>query len=199
METVIAATEGLDVGVFVNNAGFANYGRFLSNSLEQEERLLNVNCRAVTLLSHHFGNLMRQRARSAIVITASMVSFSSVPQWATYAASKSYDRLFGEALAHELSKDNIDVLVFCPGPTATEFEIYQGLLAKSFVVKPGVVVTKALRRLGRSNVYVPGFFNRSTIFYLRLLPRKVGMLLFGRSIAAMLGNRDQGGNSSATE
>jgi short-subunit dehydrogenase len=49
------ATNDLQVGLLVNNAGFATTGKFLDNGLASEQALLHVNNRAPLILAHSFG------------------------------------------------------------------------------------------------------------------------------------------------
>ncbi len=180
------ATADLEVGLLINNAGFTNSGEFLDNDLAAETRLVNVNCRAVTLLAHHYGQGMRQRKRGGIIFSASIAGFSAIPFWATYAASKSYDLLFSEALSSELAKYNIDVLAMCPGTTRTEFADYKGMVAKVLVMEVGPVVSGTLDRLGRRRVYIAGFHNWFTTFFSRLLPRRLYSAIAGKLIRDMV-------------
>ncbi|TQV89482.1 SDR family NAD(P)-dependent oxidoreductase [Aliikangiella coralliicola] len=185
LTSVAEQTADLKIGILVNNAGFTNQGEFLKNDLAAEERLVNVNCRAVTTLAHHYGRLMCQRERGAIIFTASIVGFTSVPLWGTYAASKSYDLLFAEALAVELKPHNIDVMALCPGSTHTEFANYEGFLAKLFVMKSDDVVGGALKSLGRKTVHIAGLMNKITVFSLRFIPRRIAAKLFGTLVRNM--------------
>jgi short-subunit dehydrogenase len=42
----LAALDGIEIGLLVNNAGFGNLGPFLENDLDREVNALHVNCRA---------------------------------------------------------------------------------------------------------------------------------------------------------
>jgi short-subunit dehydrogenase len=56
MPLIEQATEDLQVGLVVNNAGSATAGRFLDNDLDSELALLHLNNRAPLILAHHFGH-----------------------------------------------------------------------------------------------------------------------------------------------
>lgn len=188
LKSVAEQTEDLEIGMLVNNAGFTNHGEFLENELSAEERLVNVNCRASTTLAHHYGRQMRDRKRGAIIFTASIVGFTSVPVWGTYAASKSYDLLLAEALAVELKPHNIDVLALCPGTTRTEFANYQGFLANILVMNPEDVVRGALKSLGKKTIHIAGVMNRVIVFSFRFMPRGLAAKIFGRTVRDMVGH-----------
>ena len=104
------ATNDLQIGLLVNNAGFANTGKFLDNDLASELALLHVNNRAPLILAHHFGGLMRARGRGGMIFVSSTVAVVGVPSWSNYAASKAHDLIFDEGLAKELRREGIAVL-----------------------------------------------------------------------------------------
>lgn len=188
LSEVARQTADLDIGMLINNAGFTNHGEFLDNDPAAEERLVNVNCRAATTLAHHYGRLMRDRQRGAIIFTASIVGFTSVPVWASYAASKGYDLLLAEALAAELKPHNIDVLALCPGSTRTEFADYQGFWARLLVMDADEVVRGALQNMGRKTVHIAGLMNRLIVFSFRFIPRRLAASIFGGIVRDMAGN-----------
>ena len=115
------ATDELQIGLLVNNAGIATTGKFLDNDLRSELALLHVNNRAPLILAHHFGRSMRKKGRGGMIFLSSSVAFAGVPTWSNYAASKAHDLLFAEGLAKELRQDGISVLALCPGATQTDF------------------------------------------------------------------------------
>src|SRR4051794_33770283 len=45
IDPLLAAAEGLDVGLVVSNAGFGEKGPFLESSLARDLQMLDVNCR----------------------------------------------------------------------------------------------------------------------------------------------------------
>lgn len=181
MTTVKRATQELEIGLLVNAAGFAITGPLLENPIEDEQRLLNVNCLAPLLLAHHFGNKMRDRGRGGIIFLASIVAFSAVPQWSNYAASKAYNLLLAEGLGEELKRDGVEVLALSPGPTATEFQQVAGI--RDFMVMDAKrVVTDALRAIGRRRLLIPGWLNRYNNFCLVFFPRSLNTWIFGSII-----------------
>ena len=96
---LVAATSGLDVGLFAAAAGFGTSGNFLDGTLEDELDMIDVNCRAVAELTHTFGRRLAERGKGGIVLFSSPVAFQGVPRAANYAATKAYVQSFAEALA----------------------------------------------------------------------------------------------------
>jgi uncharacterized protein len=178
------ATQDVQVGLLVNNAGVATAGTFLDNALEAELALLHLNTRAPLILAHHFGRSMRQLGRGGMIFVASTVAFAAVPAWSNYAASKAYDLALAEGLAKELSTGGISVLALCPGPTRTE--LWPTGATPRFLMQPSAVVDVALKQLGRKATVVPGWINSIITFSTRLLPRSWNAAIFGRVISGML-------------
>ncbi len=178
LPTLKDATKGVEIGLLVNNAGFGNTGEFIDNTLEDELKLLYLNCRTPLMLAHEYGKAMRDRKRGGIIFLGSVLSFVSVPVWANYAASKGYDLMLAEGLAEEMKKYNVDVMTLCPGMTRTEFaQISKINDLMAMDVAP--VVKTALQKLGKTRVAVPGFMNKLNIFTTRLNPRFLNTLIFG--------------------
>lgn len=177
-------TDGLDIGLLVNNAGFANNGNFLDNDLEAELRLLHVNCRAPLILTHEYGKQLRERGKGGIIFVASIAGFSGIPLWANYAASKSYDMLLAEGIAGDLKKSGIDVMALCPGSTKTEFAEVANINHLMAMESPDVV-RFGLRKLGKKNVVVAGMMNKVNANSTRVLPRSLNVKTFGFFIGQM--------------
>jgi len=61
------------LGLFVAAAGFGTAGAFLESKETDELAMLDVNCRAVLLLSRHFGRRLVERGRGGMVLFGSLV------------------------------------------------------------------------------------------------------------------------------
>ncbi len=171
------ATDGLEVNLLVNNAGFVVSGEFLDNDLSAELEMLQVDCRAPLLLTGHYGKLMRHRRRGGIIFLASTVAFAGVPMWSHYAATKGYNLLFAEGLAEELRRDGVDVLALCPGFTRTEF-MRLTRFGKVMSMEADSVVRVALQSLGRKRRVTPGLINKLVVFSTRLQPRVMNTKIY---------------------
>ena len=88
---LLAETQSVDIGLLVNNAGIGLANKFLDHVLENELALLNVNCRAVLVLSHLFGRQMAVRRKGGIIFVSSVSGYLATPYEASYAASKVYE------------------------------------------------------------------------------------------------------------
>lgn len=181
---IAQATEDLQVGWLVNNAGIAPTGPFLENDLGSELVLVTVNTRAPLILAHHFGRAMQRQGRGGMIFLSSTLAFAGVPSWSVYAASKAQALVFAEGLAQELRKDGISVLAVCPGPTRTD--LWPAGAQPLFLMQPEAVVDLALKKLGRRTTVVAGRLNSISAFSTRLLPRSWNAAIFGRVVGRML-------------
>jgi uncharacterized protein len=167
------------VDLFINNAGFGFYGDVLSNTLENEENMTQVNVVATTYLARAVLPVLLKTAqnkgnRAGMIVVSSVAGFMPLPRFATYAATKAYNLHYAEALAEEVKHLPLDVMALCPGPTSTGFGAIAGM-GKDFNAK-GIpadeVVALALRHLGRRRICIPRLQNRIGTFLPRLFPRR---------------------------
>ena len=106
--------------LLINNAGLGDYGELAAAQIVKIRQLMEVNMLAVAELAH--GLLPRlQRDGGDVVNIASLAADVFLPDFALYAASKSFVASFSEALRLELRGSGIRVLAVCPGPVHTEF------------------------------------------------------------------------------
>jgi hypothetical protein len=158
---VVAMAETLPIDLLINNAGFGAFGPCLENDRRTELDMLAVNVTAVVELTHALlpGMIARARGdgrRAGLIVISSTVAFVPMPMMATYAATKSFELNFTEALAEEMRDAPVDILVFCPGSTRTEF-FRRARMPDSFLSyaeEPEAVARKALAALGRRRMQV---------------------------------------------
>ncbi len=175
--SIAEATDGLEIGLLVNNAGLGVTGEFLANDLGAELGMLHLNCRAPVLLSHHFGRMMRDRLRGGIIFLSSIVAFAGNAVWSNYAATKGHNLLFAEGLAAELRRDGIHVLALCPGFARTEF-MRLTPFGRVMSMDANAVVKVALRSLRRKRRVTAGLINKAIVFSTRLQPRALNSKIF---------------------
>ncbi|MEX1007182.1 MAG: SDR family NAD(P)-dependent oxidoreductase [Acidimicrobiia bacterium] len=126
---LVAATEGLEVGLLIYNAGADEYGmKFLDVEVDDWVAMVQRNCVFPLRLSHHFARAMVDRGRGGILLVTSAAAWAGGDRLATYCATKAFDLVFGEALWAELSPKGVDVLSFVLG--ATDTPAFRALAAK---------------------------------------------------------------------
>ncbi|HMF57519.1 MAG TPA: SDR family oxidoreductase [Pyrinomonadaceae bacterium] len=166
----------LDVEMLVNNAGFGSMGDFLSQDLERELNMIDLNVRALVDLTYRFLGPMRERKSGAIINVASTAGFQPVPFMATYAATKAFVLNFSIALWEESRPHKVQVMALCPGVTDTNFfeAAHIDRPPGRAVQTPEAVVETALSALkrGKSHV-VSGWPNFLMVEAERLVPRSI--------------------------
>lgn len=170
IDHLLKSTQGLNVGLLINNAGFGTSGCFHQANLDSEVNMLQVNCTALMKLTHHFSQTFITRKKGGIILMSSMVSFQGVPYAAHYAATKAYVQSFGEALAHELRPLGVDVLSAAPGPVSSEFA-QRANMQMDMTLKPSDIAVPILKALGRRSTVLPGFLTKFLVGSLRTVPR----------------------------
>ncbi|GAB4031782.1 SDR family NAD(P)-dependent oxidoreductase [Spirosoma jeollabukense] len=116
-----------EIDILVNNAGIGSGGEFAQLSLQSELDLLQLNNASLVAMTHLFLQPMKDRQQGTIINVASMAAFMPVPYMATYAASKMFVRSFTEALTQECKPYNVQVMLFAPGLTKTNFNHAAGI------------------------------------------------------------------------
>jgi short-subunit dehydrogenase len=123
IETFVARAGGLDL--LVANAGITHYGPFRDQPLDNALQMSQVNWHG-TLHAVHFGlpHLLEQ-GRGHIVVVSSGAGLRSFPQAAVYGATKAAQRMFAEALRHELAGTGVSVTLVYPGEIATSLHDHE--------------------------------------------------------------------------
>jgi short-subunit dehydrogenase len=94
---------------------------FINSNLDVELEMIDLNCRSLAHLTHHFGQKLAHRGRGGIVLMSSLVAFQGVPRAANYAATKAYVQSLSESIQRELRQSGVDVLAVAPGPVKSGF------------------------------------------------------------------------------
>ncbi|KOS00713.1 SDR family NAD(P)-dependent oxidoreductase [Paenibacillus polymyxa] len=171
--------KGIVVDYLVNNAGFGLYGTFLETNLEEETNMIDVNIKALTIMTKLFLPDMVKRGQGGVMNVASLVAFFPGPMMSIYYATKAYVLSFTEALENELSGTGVTVTALCPGVTSTGFVDRSGmgdskLIKNGAIMEAGQVAEEGYRGFLRGDtIIIPGTRNRLMAFIPRLLPRKL--------------------------
>ena len=119
-QRVGTATDGLEVGLVVYNAGASDRtSEFLDNELEYSLHQIALDCVGPVVLARHFGPAMRERGRGGIVLVASLACVAGSATLAMYSGVKAFQHNFAEGLWAELAPHGVDVCVMPLGMTYT--------------------------------------------------------------------------------
>ncbi|HSP36178.1 MAG TPA: SDR family NAD(P)-dependent oxidoreductase [Frankiaceae bacterium] len=175
------ADGGIDL--LVNNAGFTTHAPFDKGDVEDEDRMLRVNVRAVLRLAHAAVSAMLTDGGNGgqgggIINVSSVAGFFPTAGGATYAASKAYVTALSEGLASEFTDRGVVVTALCPGFTRTEFHQRAGIetagIADRMWLDADQLVDAALADHRRKRpISVPGWQYKVLTEVGRLTPRPV--------------------------
>jgi short-subunit dehydrogenase len=123
VDRLIGEAGGLEL--VVANAGIAHYGPFASVPLERIEAMTRVNWLGTVYTVRAALPHLLDRAHGHVVIVSSGAGLRSFPWAAGYGATKAAQRMFGEALRHELSGSGVGLTVVYPGEIATSLHDHE--------------------------------------------------------------------------
>lgn len=112
------------VELLVNNAGFGLKGRFLDNSADDEERMLEILVTAPMRLAHAALGAQTARGHGGVINVSSMAGY--LPR-GTYGAAKAWVTRFGAWASAEYGARGVRVMTLCPGFVGTEFHQRMGV------------------------------------------------------------------------
>ena len=166
-----------EVGVFINNAGFGDCGRFAETDLQKEMNMVQVNVKAMHVLLKLMLQKMQKKDYGYILNVASSAGLMPAgPYMATYYATKAYVASLTQAVAEELRESGSRVYVgcLCPGPVDTEFNSVANVEFALKGITPQYCVDYALKQMGKKEVViVPTKTMQFAMTFGRFLPRSV--------------------------
>ena len=163
------------VDVLVNNAGFGLHKSFEDNSIDAEQRGLDVLVGAVLRLTHAALPGMLARGSGDVINVSSVAGF--LPR-GTYGAHKAWVTSFSTWAHLHYQARGLRVMALCPGFVHTEFHARMDAdlsgIPRWMWLEPDGVVTQALADLRRGKaVSVPSKRYRTLVGVARLAPRRV--------------------------
>ena len=168
-------TKNENIDLLVNNAGFGVFGEFVSTDINEEFKMLDVNVRAVHLLTKLFLKDMVKKDEGMILNVASSASFMAGPLFSSYYASKSYVYRLSLTINEELrrKRSKVKIAVLCPGPVDTNFNKSAGVRFTIKALKSDYVAKYAIDKLMKGKtIIIPGVKMKFVKFGVRFLSDK---------------------------
>ena len=189
LKKLTAATDDLELGLVVSNAGTPIPGEFLKSDRGAMITGLRLNTVAHLEISHYFGQKLARRRRGGLLLVGAMGSENGIPLMANDSAAKAYVKALALALHGEFEPLGINVTLLAPGPTDTAALGVLGLTPKDMPMKPMPVeqcVSEALTALRQNrSTIIPGRMNRVMN---RVVPasiqRAMTAKIFGKGLAS---------------
>ena len=174
-------SEKPDVKLLVNAAGFGKFGSWNKISVEDDLKMIDLNCKALVAMTRLVLPYMGKD--SHVLQLDSLSAFQPVPYINTYAATKSFVLSYTRGLNRELKSTGIRMMAMNPGWVKTEFfdhafqtnnaevQYFNHLYEAKDVVASGL---KALYR-SRRDYFVHGLPIQLQVLGVKLLPHAIVM------------------------
>ena len=189
---LLAATDDLDIGLLVSNAGSGHPGPLLDQPLDDLHRRFTLNAVTHLDLVHTFASRFVARGRGGIVLTSALGALQGLPNMAHDSAAKAYVLNLGEALHYELAPAGVDVIVLLPGSVDTPIIDALGLRGAALPIRPqpaeAAVRESVTAFLKHRPLYIPG---RPMRIMTRLTPRSLSVRMNGRMLGQAARNLAQ--------
>ena len=180
----ILEEEKPEVNLLVNAAGFGKFGSFDKVSLQDDCRMIDLNCKALVAMTRL--TLPYMNKGSHILQLDSLSAFQPVPYITTYGATKAMVLSYSRAMSVELKSRGIRMMSMNPGWVKTEFfdhafqtndnevQYFDRLYEAKDVVATG------LRDLYRSRkeVSIHGLPVKLQVFMVKLVPHSLVMKIW---------------------
>lgn len=154
LDRVRAATDDIEVGVLIYNAGANNTrGNIVDLPREVPDSVIAINVLGQVDFSRHYGRMMCDRGRGGIILCGSTGGYLGSPTLATYCAAKAFSRVFTEALWAEMAPSGVDVLHLNIGFTATPAMERLGMPIE-FAESPDEVARQGLEHLDKGPIWI---------------------------------------------
>lgn len=157
---ITQATDDLDIGLLISNAGTGKVSKFLSLELDEIKAVNQLNAISHLSLTHYFGRKFMKRGRGGILLSGAMGAVDGVPYMASMAGSKALILSLGKSLHYEFKKTGINITVLEISPTDTAIIPKLGFNKNTMPMKPLSVeqcVDEALVALNKNQISVmPG-------------------------------------------
>ena len=167
-----------NVKLLVNAAGFGKFGDYDEIPMEEDFRMLDLNCKALVAMTRLTVPYMEKG--SHILELDSLSAFQPVPYITTYGATKAFVLSYSRAMNRELKPKGIRVMAMNPGWVKTEFfnhalqtngnkvQYYNHLYEAADVVKTGL---KDLYKT-KKDVSIHGLRIKGQVLLVKFIPHK---------------------------
>lgn len=168
----------IEVDILVNNAGVGSFGDFTEIDWSIEEKLIDINIKALTKLTKYFLPKIIEKRSGGILNVASTAAFASGPRMATYYASKAYVLNITEAIHEEVKDYGVKISCLCPGPVRTSFQNKAGInkseQAKKYLMDADIVAKVGYDQFKKGKVIIiPGSKNKILVNLNKIFPRVI--------------------------
>jgi len=177
-----------NVGLVINSAGIGRLGDVETTALSLEEKNIQLNVNAFYYITKFFVGRMIKRGGGSIINVCSSATFTPMPGFSLYAATKAFAGSYTIAVSKECEKKGVYLMALCPGPARTGFltekqfdRISRLFPIKGAVMMPEDVVKYALKAYHKKKrIVIPGRLNRLIYVFDKYMPSGLVLHLIDR-------------------
>ena len=174
---VVAELGDKEIDVFINNAGFGYCGETLNIETDTELNMIDLNIKAMHLLSKLILEKMVKKNSGYLLNVASSAGLLPAgPYMSSYYATKAYVTSFTRGVAEELrrNKSNVYVGCLCPGPVDTEFNKVANVEFALKGISANYCANYAITQMFKKKItIVPALKMKALVALSRFLPQKI--------------------------
>ncbi|MDT0643904.1 SDR family NAD(P)-dependent oxidoreductase [Zunongwangia sp. F363] len=171
-----AWVNNFELDILINNVGFGGNKRFLDVDAGYIGKMLDLNVKATSLITHQLLPNLLKGERSYVLNVSSMAAWCPIAYKTVYPASKAFVYSLTRSLQNEFTDKQISFSVLNPGPMKTNGDVSarletQGFAAKLLLIPPSEIARISLRQLfRRKKVIKLNWAHRLGWFLLHVLP-----------------------------
>ena len=152
--------------IVINNAGIGIWGKLVDFSIEDFDKIMNINVRGTYLCCQQAMKMMITQKNGYIINISSVVGFKGYPNQSAYTASKHAIMGLTKSLAVEAQEHNIRISAILPGGVETDLSV------------------KARPDLDRSLLILPEDIAKTVLYLLSLSDRAMVDQIFVRRMSS---------------
>ena len=167
-----------NIDILINNAGFGTIGAFRKTDMDKELSMIDLNIKAVHILTKLFLDDFVKRNSGHILNVSSASAFQPGPLMAAYYSTKCYVYHLTLAIYEELRRmnSNVKISCLCPGPVNTNFNKVANCEFKIDALSSEYVAKYAIDKMFKNKLLIiPGFTIKLLYIFGRFVPNKLKM------------------------
>ena len=175
------------VKVLINNAGLGAVGPFTSKDAAFYARQVDLNVRALVLLSRLFVEELSRIEGARILNISSLASLAPMPYKIVYSTTKGFIYGFSRALRTEYRDTPLRVCVAIPGPMHTNAHVTkrindQGTMGRAIAWQPERAARIVINGMVKGKAFIlPGFYEKFSFFAEKFIPLSLKLRMIAHS------------------
>ena len=175
------------VKILINNAGLGAVGPFVSKDAAFYGRQIDLNVRALVVLTRYFIEELSRIRGARILNISSLAYLSPMPYKIVYSTTKGFIYGFSRSLRQEYIDTPLRVCVAIPGPMHTNAHVTkrindQGFMGKAIAWQPERAARICISGMLKGKAYIlPGFYEKFSFLMEKILPLTLKLKMIARS------------------